>query len=122
MVLKPAERTLECYNNALFFTDLILLPLLDFSEENIEEFFKHGDLIIDDREDVLLDIISSEEEDFSVVVYGAAHNFYDNIKRWNQEDSDHKFSHIIVIPRSLENLSSRLYGRKLEKVEYYYEK
>jgi len=55
------------------------------------------------REDDLLDIIHNNGDAFSIVSYGAFHNWKDNIEKWNAENPEDKFSRIIVVPQSLKS-------------------
>lgn len=55
--------------------------------------------VLDDRENVLLDIIGQRDLVFNVVVYGGAHNFLDNIEKWNIKNPDKKFSLVEIFPK-----------------------
>jgi len=56
--------------------------------------------INEEREDVLLSLIDNSRKNFSVTVYGAGHNFGDNIIKWNSKNPERKFSLIEVVPKS----------------------
>jgi|TARA_Y100000034_G_C6800337_1_gene358979 hypothetical protein len=61
--------------------------------QNIENFQQ-------ERENSLLEIISESDKPYSIVVYGAAHNFNDNIQRWNESFPSDKFSLIEMTPNN----------------------
>jgi hypothetical protein len=54
----------------------------------------------DDREDHFLKTMADSGKTSSIVVYGSAHNFYDNIELWNKKNPDKKISLIEVVPKS----------------------
>lgn len=62
------------------------------SEEACKQYFNEL------REDSLLKIVSNRESPLSVAIYGADHNFENNIQKWNKLYPDKKFSYIIAKP------------------------
>ncbi len=54
------------------------------------------------REDYLLELISQRENPLAVTVYGAKHNWIDNIGKWNEQNPSKSFSLIEVTPESYE--------------------
>ncbi|MCH7568680.1 MAG: hypothetical protein IIA87_04635 [Nanoarchaeota archaeon] len=54
------------------------------------------------REDVFLDLVDAGGERYSVVVYGALHDWRDNINEWNRDNPDNKFSLITMTPYGIE--------------------
>ena len=65
----------------------------------VKEFRKKFRKNMEEREDNLLGEISLTEEPISVVVFGEAHNWADNIKRWN-ENHNKKYNLITVTPET----------------------
>tara|TARA_Y100000034_G_scaffold100223_1_gene123436 strand:- start:763 stop:1515 length:753 start_codon:yes stop_codon:yes gene_type:complete len=57
----------------------------------------------EEREDAVLNILSQYKGPVLPLVYGADHNFKDNIDKWNKKNSNKKFSLIEVIPRHMKN-------------------
>jgi len=53
------------------------------------------------REDYLLALGADPENPLIISPYGIRHNFLDNIKKWNEQHPDEKYSLIEVVPRSL---------------------
>jgi len=53
------------------------------------------------REDSFLQIAAEEPEELLVFVYGLGHDFKDNIKKWNLEHPDKRFSFIEAYPKRL---------------------
>jgi len=53
------------------------------------------------RENDLLDIIYNNGDTFAIVVYGARHNWKNNIYEWNIKNPANKFSHVIIVPQLL---------------------
>jgi hypothetical protein len=58
-------------------------------------------LIQNGREDVVLKMISTAGEPYSVVIYGYYHDFLDNVNNWNIKHSNDKFSLIVVTPKTI---------------------
>jgi len=54
------------------------------------------------RENALLEIIDESGKAFSIVVYGANHDFKDNIEKWNKKYPSKKFSLIEVTPKPVD--------------------
>jgi len=54
------------------------------------------------REDILLDIVSKQSMPLALTVYGAGHDFKDNVERWNRENPDRKYSLIEITSEGLE--------------------
>jgi NADH dehydrogenase/NADH:ubiquinone oxidoreductase subunit G len=53
---------------------------------------------MNDREDVLLGIISDRNDPLAHTVYGAKHDWRDNIQRWNALYPNNKFALIVITP------------------------
>lgn len=60
-------------------------------------------LIYTPREDFLVKISANGKNPFIVGVYGAQHEYLDNIERWNRNNPDKKFSLAVAIPRAYIN-------------------
>lgn len=62
-------------------------------------------IVHEQREDALLEIIHTNSKDKTnevhVTVYGSAHDFRDNIKKWNAEHPTKKFSLITLTPPTI---------------------
>jgi len=56
--------------------------------------------VTEDREDILLDFVSRQEDPVAVTKYGGFHDWSDNIPKWNEAHPDKKFSLIVVTPQS----------------------
>jgi gas vesicle protein len=79
---------------------------MEFPEEILKYIFKKA--ILDIREKILLELIaSSEENPLPVVVYGGAHNWLNDIMKWNRKrgHQDEKFSLIIITPKAYKKYS-----------------
>ncbi len=57
--------------------------------------------VMDDREDIAISIIAENRQQTNILVFGYAHDFYDNILRWNQIHPDEKFAFIEITPFSV---------------------
>ncbi len=53
------------------------------------------------REDTLLEKVTDKGVQIAIATYGAAHNWADNILKWNEENPDDKFSLMVITPESL---------------------
>lgn len=58
------------------------------------------DAIHKPREDYILTLIDTDREPYSVIVFGAEHDFRDNVNAWNKEHPADTFSLIVVTPAS----------------------
>ncbi len=105
IILRPAERYFEYDAHSEFLSNLLILPFLDSTLVDNEEIIKLEEILTNNRENALIDIINTEEDQFSLTVYGAAHNFYDNVQRWNKKYPDNKFSYIKILPTTLKHCS-----------------
>lgn len=54
------------------------------------------------REDIVLELVAEGKAPFALTVYGAAHDFKDNINRWNALHPEMKFSLIEVDPEGID--------------------
>jgi len=103
-----SERASEAFKSMMFnyLANLYQEPFLTktISVEMIEEISNALKEAIEDREDVLLDIICQNNDTLAVTVYGAGHDWEDNIAKWNLHHPKHKFSFIKVIPESASHL------------------
>ncbi len=120
LVLEEIERKLGAVGR-LVFEDKIIPKAGETFEANeaaIKDKRKGiiSERVLDDREDVLLDVINCNKETLSVAVYGGLHafggeksfgkdynlndrlSFKDNIYEWNLKNRDNKFSLIEVVP------------------------
>ena len=61
----------------------------------------------EEREDFILKLISKNKDEKAVVVFGGAHCWKNNIKRWNRRHKNERFSLIEVVPENY----YRIYGR-----------
>ena len=112
---KPApfsttEKTLKDYNNAkqnfekfkyIAGSDFLLAiedKLNILPAETLEAYDTNDNNI---REYALLEIISKNNNPLELTVYGAKHNFKDNIKKWNKENPNKKYSLIEITPENL---------------------
>lgn len=73
------------------------------AQQTYSEFVEH--ILYAKREDSVLEIMAYKygtgTNSNHVLVYGASHDFKDNIKRWNSLHTDKKFSLIKIIPYTL---------------------
>ena len=67
----------------------------------ITERKKSSDAIHKNREDVVLKKIASQDSSLAIVVYGSGHTWKDNIREWNFDNPDKKFSLIEISPFGL---------------------
>ena len=85
-------------------TLLIRMPRLPASPSLLEKMKRNvlglRWFVEDNREDIVLDLISASHAGPGVIVYGGLHNWEDNIERWNSLHPDKRFSLIEIIPRS----------------------
>lgn len=59
-------------------------------------------IVCADREDAVLHNINERANSpLPILVFGAAHWFYDNIRRWNKANPNDKFSLIVIEPKHL---------------------
>ncbi len=81
----------------------VLYELRTNKNESLEAFVK--ETRYEAREDALLDIISTqykgETNSWHVTVYGANHNFKDNVERWNVQYPTNQFSLITITPPTI---------------------
>jgi len=61
---------------------------------------KNKKYVFDARENALLELVDEQGDAFSIVLYGAKHDFKDNIYVWNQQNPNKKFSLIEVTAKS----------------------
>ncbi len=67
----------------------------------LEKGEKNNKYIFDIREDIALSIIAKEKQPLNILVFGYAHNFYDNILFWNKVHPNEKFALIEITPISV---------------------
>ena len=67
--------------------------------EAVKSHKLEDDTIFNQRENHVMRLVS--EEPYSVTLFGANHNFRDNVENWNKQNPDNKFSLIVVTPNSL---------------------
>ena len=112
---KPApfytmEKTLKKYNKAkqdferfryIGGADILLAMenKLNLLPAETKKAYDNGDM--NAREDALLQIVSKENNPLELTVYGAKHNFKDNIEKWNKENPNNKYSLIEITPKNL---------------------
>jgi hypothetical protein len=58
--------------------------------------------VIEDRENIFLANADFGENSFGWLVYGAAHNFRNNIEQWNKAHPDRKYSLIEITPEGIQ--------------------
>jgi hypothetical protein len=75
-----------------------ILRLKELQQSGVELHNSNDPLIYKSREDYVLKLVSDAREDCSVVVFGADHDFRDNVDQWNNEHPRDKFSLIVVTP------------------------
>jgi len=56
--------------------------------------------VTDMREDVLLDFVFKSKDRTSVTVYGGAHDWTNNVQKWNREHPNSKYSLIVITPEA----------------------
>lgn len=87
IVLKGAERTKE------------------FDASGPAVFMEDGPgrdrLLFEDREDALLKIISADRDRIACTVYGAAHDWKDNVERWNDAHPSDAFSLVTLTVKTV---------------------
>lgn len=54
--------------------------------------------LYEDREDALLKIVDGNGDKLAVTVYGAGHDFRDNVEKWNQENPKNRFALMTLTP------------------------
>jgi hypothetical protein len=60
-------------------------------------------MLFDGREDKVVEFAAETGDDVSYVVYGAAHDFQNNLKYWNmQEENKVKFASVVLTPNTAE--------------------
>lgn len=74
--------------------------LNEIAAKNAEKDENHPS-IYDPRENFTLKTIAQYDIPAVIGIYGAKHDFKNNIENWNQENPDKKFSWIVVTPKSL---------------------
>ncbi|RMD45764.1 hypothetical protein D6829_01400 [Candidatus Pacearchaeota archaeon] len=79
--------------------------ILESEVEILESLAKNGRIpkisTNNRREDYVLRKICEDKKDIAVVVYGADHDFLDNVINWNLKNPDEKFSLISITPEAL---------------------
>ena len=122
LILSEIEKKLGAVGRLVFEDKIIPKAgeILDTNEAAINDKIKGiiSEKILDDREDILLDIISRTRDILSIAVYGGRHafggekscgkdyslsnrfSFRDNVYEWNLKNPDRKFSLIEVVPKS----------------------
>ncbi len=60
-------------------------------------------IALDDREDAVLEIISSNRPGLACVIYGRDHRWKDNVDRWNKKYTDKKYGLIEIMPNSTDD-------------------
>lgn len=68
--------------------------------------------LFEERENALLEIIAEEGDDIATTVYGAAHDWENNVREWNKAHPDKAFSLITLTPREVA-AHDRRWGRRL---------
>lgn len=58
--------------------------------------------IMDQREDILLNLVSQNRDQSATSVYGALHDWRNNVNLWNSQHPDQRFSLIVVTPLAYE--------------------
>ena len=58
--------------------------------------------VFDGRERIAIESIGKDNLKIAVLVYGAAHEFKDDIERWNRENPNRKYNLIEIVPEGLE--------------------
>lgn len=137
--LEAAEQVATNYPVAVRGTDtdvvlgamhwLNLMRATSFGRMTEEQEFVTMNFYLNKREDLVLDLLAANEEEMSVIVYGAGHQFADsteenmamsremnakekepidlnkyienNVQKWNDENEDEKFSWIEITPEGL---------------------
>jgi hypothetical protein len=57
-----------------------------------------GQRVLEDREDILLDIIAEKGDPVAVTVFGGFHDWSNNIQAWNKKHPDRKFALVEITP------------------------
>lgn len=73
----------------------VLIDHTRFTDDDLKR------IVLDNREDVVLDIVSSNKQRLAGIIYGEGHNWDDNIMTWNTKHPDKKFALIEVMPKSI---------------------
>ena len=80
----------------------------ELNEIASELVFLSPNHVLKDREDFLLDKIDDDDdlqgEDYTVFVYGAGHDFKDNVAEWNANHPDNKYSLVIITPKGIKEI------------------
>lgn len=64
-------------------------------------------LLFEDREDALLQIIALEREKIACTVFGASHDFENNVQQWNHAHPQEKFSLLILTTNAVNQFDQR---------------
>ena len=84
--LKGAERTKE----------------YEESGKSIQNGWKNAKKeVFRDREDALLGIVAQEDDRIAYTMFGAAHCWRDNVRRWNKKYADDVFSLLTITPEAV---------------------
>lgn len=89
--IKPSEN--DAISDDAFFLNRL------FYEGKISRRTKER-IVNEEREDAALEIISQDDSVMPVIVYGGGHDWTNNIRAWNSENPDKRFSLIVVTPES----------------------
>jgi hypothetical protein len=76
------------------------IAYLDALKQGKNPDYKIPQEVTEMREDVLLDIVSRNNDPAAVCVYGAAHDWTNNVIAWNSTHPNDMFSLIVVTPKA----------------------
>ncbi len=71
-----------------------------------EKLFSIALGIVDDlKEDSVISNLSTNKDPIKLSIYGAGHDFENNIEKWNREHPEEAIAHIRIIPNTIERFS-----------------
>ncbi len=105
--IKPAEKKRL---TALELLGTFGLPSLQSGRLRLKIDGSRFKKVLDEREGALLSMVSDGQNILPVTVYGAAHDWKNNIEEWNKKHSDKKASLIVVTPKSVDDDAENLFA------------
>lgn len=75
------------------------------------------DMLFDEREDMVVQYAAETGDDVNYVVYGAAHNFRNNLRKWNRQQRDGaRFASVVLTPHTAHRCDRERRKRKNQPV------
>jgi hypothetical protein len=76
-----------------------LIENMSLGSTNKNSHYNH--LIYTNREAIAMNYVGNGKEKVRVLIYGAHHNFEDDVKRWKEKNKDRKMNLLVVTPKTL---------------------